>query len=163
MNVYYDELVQLSIVNYYKLMARRSVSLKELNQILNYLSYRYPEISVLNNDFYEADMDLYFDIINEEQDQFYRLKPELDIQEIEKKWFQGLNKQVLTALMNPELYRHTVIYDLVFEQQNRQFQQLDEACRLKIIRRLLEIDQEKKRLEQTLEIVSKNSNFSRTI
>ena len=163
MNVYYDEFIQIAIINYYKLMGRRSISEKELNRILNNLRYRYPEILVLDNDIYEKDMDIYLDIVLDEQDQFYRLKPELEIQEIEETWFQRLNKQVLTVLMNPELYRHTVIYDLVFEQQNRQFQMLDEACRLKIIRRLLEIDQEKKRLEQTLEIISKNSNFSRTI
>ena len=160
MNVYYDEFIQIAIINYYKLMGRRSISEKELNRILNNLRYRYPEILVLDNDIYEKDMDIYLDIVLDEQDQFYRLKPELEIQEIEETWFQRLNKQVLTVLMNPELYRHTAIYDMEFEQKNRQFQMLDEACRLKIIRRLLEIDQEKKRLEQTLEMVLKNRSSS---
>ena len=138
MNVYYDEFIQIAIINYYKLMGRRSISVKELNRILNNLRYHYPDLLILDNDIYEKDMDIYLDIVLDEQDQFYRL----------------------TVLMNPELYRHTAIYDLEFEQKNRQFQMLDEACRLKIIRRLLEIDQEKKRLEQTLEMVLKNRSSS---
>ena len=59
MNVYYDEFIQIAIINYYKLMGRRSISEKELNRILNNLRYRYPEILVLDNDIYETDMDIY--------------------------------------------------------------------------------------------------------
>ena len=155
MNVYYDEFIQIAIINYYKLMGRRSISEKELNRILNNLRYHYPDLLILDNDIYEKDMDIYLDIVLDEQDQFYRLKPDQGVQEMEQNWFQRLNKQILQVLMNPNLYLNTALYDLEFEQKNRQFQMLDEACRLKIIRRLLEIDQEKKRLEQTLEMVSK--------
>ena len=56
MNVYYDEFIQIAIINYYKLMGRRSISEKELNRILNNLRYRYPEILVLDNDIYDKSL-----------------------------------------------------------------------------------------------------------
>ena len=152
MKVYYDVLVLNMAIKIYESLGRRSVSFQELNLFEQALKNKYPRLKIINNDFLTNDLSMVFDTVYVDNDTFYRFKPTIEVLYF-KEEVPRLDARIADVLGDAKDF---ALYTREDEIKNRQFNNIDDTCKLYIMPELLTLNDKIKKLQDSLNAINKN-------